>query len=116
MPDVLAFVPSSPNQRRTFAIDGAAYHFDARWNAAEGAWYLDILEEDETPIVNGAKLTVGTFLGARSTHPIFNMSAFVAVDTGGRDADPGLDDLGARVEVRRYTAEEIMATVPGLAL
>lgn len=108
MPAILQFVPSDPNYRFSTALGDATYIFDVRWNESDSAWYFDMLEVDETPIVTGAKIVLGTYFGRRSTHPFFISNILTAVDTGADNLDPGYDDLGTRVEIWHYTTDELM--------
>lgn len=99
----------SPNFRMGVTLDfGVPYLFDVRWNARAASWYFDMFEADETPIISGVRIVLGTYLGRRCTHDFFRRGVLVAVDTSGAGRDAGLDDLGARVQVRRYLAQEVI--------
>lgn len=112
---VLPLVPSIPSYRRTTTIDGAPYHLDLRWNARDAAWFLDILEIDGTPIARGVKVVLGTYLARYTDHPLTRQGVLIAIDTSGDRRDAGLDDLGARVEVRWYSQIEIVGVARALA-
>jgi hypothetical protein len=107
MPIQIPFTSASANYRLITPIDGVSYIFDTRWNGFDQAWYVDILEEDETPIATSIKLVLGCYLGKLVTHSLFRTGVFVVIDTSGQRQEATIDDLGARVQVRRYTVPEV---------
>lgn len=117
MPIVIPVQPGdvvgSADYRLGTTIESTAYLIDMHWNRREDRWYLSLLEIDETPIVSGVKVVLGVVLGRRSAHPLFRRGALVAVDlerTGpGRGVEAGWADLGRRVVLRWYDAEEFAA-------
>ena len=80
---------------------------DLRWNTRDAAWYMDLLEEDETPIVMGKKIVLGVAIGARSALASFPPGLIVAGDLSGFGSEPGIDDLGDRVRVYFFSNEEL---------
>lgn len=111
MPNILPFIPSEPEYRFRTALGDTTYIFDVRWNERDSAWYFDMLEVDETPILLGCKIVLGTYFGRRSAHTFFSDNIIGAVDTGQDNLDPGFDDLGTRVEIWHYTASELVNAV-----
>lgn len=108
MAQIIPFRPSLAAYRMTVPLDNATpYIFDVRWNAREGAWYFDMSEEDETPIVRGVKIVLGMYLGRRSTHPFFSAGCIMARDSSGAWREAGFDDITTRVEVARYRITEM---------
>ncbi len=105
----IPFAPSIPYYRFSTTIEDVEYIFDVRWNSRTAAWYFDVLEFDETPIISGVKIVLGMYLGRRSTHRLFHTGVFVAVDTTRQHQEAGFDDISTRVVVRRYAVEEVMA-------
>ena len=102
MPRRIPFVPSKNNYRLNVPLDGTRYLFDnIHWNAQDhgGAWFLDLREEDESPILLGIKLVLGARIGISSTHPFFQSYFVRVVDTAGQGIDAGYDDLGARIQL-----------------
>jgi hypothetical protein len=85
-------------------IEGTNYEFEFRWNYREEAWYFDLRLEDGTEIVLGVKVVVDWPLGRRSMHPKRLPGALIAVDTAGLQKDPGLNDLGSRVQLQYLDA------------
>lgn len=110
-PQILPFVPSVPYYRFRTSIENVAYIFDVRWNVRDAAWYFDLLETDETPIALGVKIVLGMSLARRIKHPLFRNGTLVAIDTSGKLREPGLDDLGTRVQIRYYTVYDIIAVI-----
>lgn len=107
MPVALPLVPSLPNYRLGVALSGVQYLIDMRWNARDGAWYMDLLAEDETPIRRGIKVVLGILLGGREVNAEFPPGVFQAHDLTNRGAEAGLADLGDRVVVYYYTFVEL---------
>lgn len=111
------FQPSIGNYRFGCAIAGAQYIFDVRWNARDnggaGAWYFDVSEIDETSIIRGVKVVLGTYLGRSSKHHLFSDGVFVAADLSGQQKEPGFDDLGVRVSIVYIPVLELRIRLAG---
>ena len=103
----LPFTPSVFNYRVGTTIEGVQYLFDVRWNGREQAWYFDLLDQDADMIRAGIKIVLGAMLGVRCADPRFPNGEFVATDLSNSGVDAGFDDLGVRVIVRFFTAEEL---------
>lgn len=99
----------SPYFRMGITLDyGVPFIFDFRWNTRGSAWYMSVFEDDGTPIASSLRVVLGMYLGRRVLHPLFRRGVFVAVDLSGQGLDAGLDDLGSRIQVRRYLAQEVI--------
>lgn len=105
----LPLVPSIPNYRFGTQLDGVQYIIDVRWNGRDGAWYMDFLQADETPIKYGIKIVLGATLGGLVTDPAFPPGVLIAVDQTGNGREATLDDLGSRVLVVYIPAADIAA-------
>src|SRR3990172_3141789 len=114
MPSILPFIPSVAFYRFGTVLDGDPYIFDVRWNSRDAAWFFDLFELDETPIILGVKVVLGAYLGRTANHPLMNAGVIVARDVDGKDVEAGFDDIGTHVEVRRYTLTEISAEIVGV--
>ena len=113
MSRVIPFRPADNNYRLSISVDGSVVLFDVRWNSLPaGGWFLDLREQDESPIDLGIKIVLGVNLGRRSTHPFFRTYLLRAFDTSGVGADPGYDELGRRVIVKLFTVDEILEQLP----
>ncbi len=108
MPQVLPLIPSVPNYRVGTVLGTAPFVLDVRWNGRDGAWYLDILDEDAEPILTGIRVVLGALLGGRSVNPAFPPGRLIAADLSGEGRDAGIDDLGTRVLVYFYSAAEVL--------
>lgn len=95
----LPFDSSSTHYDFKVTLDGAIYTFEVRWNTREQAWYLDLKTEDEEPIAAGAKVVANYPLFSRCRDARRPPGAFLVFDTSGRGEDPGIADLGERVQV-----------------
>jgi hypothetical protein len=104
----IPFQPSIAYYRFGTPIDDASYVFDVRWNSREQAWYFDILEANLTPILYGTKIVLGTYLGRRCEHRLFNRGVFVAIDTTDKGREAAFDDLGTRVLVRYIPTDDLL--------
>lgn len=104
---VIPFVPSIAFYRVATTINSTQYIFDVRWNTRDSAWYFDVLEEDETPIVRGVKVVLGCLLGRNTDHPLFRQGVIVAADLSDSGRDAGFDDFGTRVQVMRLELNEV---------
>ncbi len=106
---ILPIDSAFPSYRLSTAIDGVQYIVDVRWNERDEAWYLDLLSSDGDPIKHGMKIALGTKLGRRCVDPRFPTGAIIARDLTGNGNDAGRYDLGTRVQLRYYSADEITA-------
>lgn len=106
---LIPFQPSIPFYRFSTTIENVEYVFDARWNGRDSAWYFDVSGVDNTPIVSGVKVVLGTYLGRTVDHPLFRDGVIVAVDTSDAGLDASFDDLGTRVQVMRLTLDEVLS-------
>lgn len=99
-PTYLPFDPSDNNFTVYVPFDDEVFAFRVYWNERDSAWYLDMAEEDEAPIISGMKVTLGTNLGRKSSHSFFRTRALRAIDTTGKGSDASYDDLGGRVLIQ----------------
>jgi hypothetical protein len=109
MPLQLPLVPAIPNYRVGTTLDGEPYVLDVRWNGRAAAWYLDILDVDETPIEQGIKLVLGAALGSRTLNPARLRGLLRVSDLTGAGREATFDDMGERVIVYYYTPAELEA-------
>lgn len=106
MPTIIPFEPGIPEQPIEIVLDDVPYVLRARWNTRDNAWYFDAWEGDgTTPIAFGVKLVLGVRLGRLYNHPLFQGGMFL-IDDGGTGEDPGLSDLGSRVQLAHMTVAD----------
>ncbi len=88
-------------------LEGTTYTLELRWNTRAEAWFLMVIDaQGETVIRSGLRVV--------ADHPLRLYEAdrqppglLVAADTSGAGEDPGLHDLGARVQLFYFTAAEL---------
>jgi len=79
-----------------------------RWSTREACWYMNVRDEDEiAPFVEGVKVVVGWQLGRRAASVRNALGLFCAVDLSGAATDPGINDLGDRVQLLYYSRDEL---------
>jgi len=88
-------------------LDGAHYTLVMRWNVRAGAWFLDVLD-DGGALLHGSVRAVAdwpllTYRRATRSPP----GALAFVDTSGQGIDPGISDLGDRVQLVYFPVAEI---------
>jgi hypothetical protein len=96
-------------------LDGATFDLLFRWNGRDETWYLSIFspqsaqntDGSRVPIVGGIPVLVGWPLLSLCQRLDAPAGDFVAIDTSGQDEDPGQRDLGDRVVLLYYTADEL---------
>lgn len=99
--------PTVSNQRFSSELDGTIYVFDLRWNDRAGAWFMDVLEEDLTPIRHGIKLVLGALVGSDTKDSRFPPGRFLLEDKTGEGVEATLEDLGTRVILYYFSEEEL---------
>lgn len=108
----LPLVPSIAFQEFDTVLETTPFTIKVRWNTRDAAWYFDLLDANQDPIVSGIKIMLGTALGARTTDPRMP-GVFVAADLGAGnnndERDATFDDLGTRVVVYYYPFTEFFA-------
>lgn len=108
------FVPSIGAYRFTTVIETKQYVFDVRWNTRDAAWYFDVLDADESPIVKSIKVVLGAYLGRLSHHPLFTNGVMVAVDLSGQELDATFDDFGTRVAIQYIPVLDLIVRIKSL--
>lgn len=107
MPKILPLTPSLPNYQAGLSVGTTQYLINVRWNGREEKFYMDVLDQDGNAIRSGMALVLGTFIGRQEASADFPPGAFVLVDTSNEGRDPGIDDLGARVQVYHFDEDEL---------
>lgn len=98
--------PSVPNYRIGTSLSGKVYLLDFRWNARAEAWFMDVLQEDETLVRAGLKLVLGVIIGGRETDPDFPAGYFMLSDLAGGGEEATLDSLGDRHQLYYFEPGE----------
>lgn len=87
-------------------LDGSEYLLRLFWNQREAKWYLSLYDSAENPVVLCVKVVSNYPLLASVVNSIRPPGEIVAFDANA-GADAGLRELGARVVVYYFDAEEL---------
>lgn len=109
MASELPFDCEDPFYRVGITLFDTPYLLDVRWNTRDSAWYFDILDAAEVPIMCGIKIVLGALSLWRCVDPRKPSGMMVAMDLSGKGREATIDDLGTRVIVVHYTVEELRA-------
>lgn len=88
-----------PHYDFTTELDGKSYTFVMKWNEREEAWYMDLYDSTNTLVIASRKIVIGWPLTNRYQDETLPPGTLIAVDTSNANQDPGLEDLGERVEI-----------------
>ncbi len=77
-------------------LSGRTYALEFRWNARDASWSFTIADA-VGDVLASKKITLGLPILVHSVDQRLPYGEFMALDTGGTDAEPGLEELGARV-------------------
>ena len=87
-------------------LDGATYPLELRWNDRAGAWLLDVRDVLGEILLSGRRVSVDLPLLGRIRDPRLPAGELVAVDTSGRATGPAVNELGGRVRLLYYGADD----------
>ena len=89
------------------SLDDVVYTLTFRWNDRLSAWFMDIGNEDTSVTYSsGLRVVVGYPMAANSAGRL-PPGALIFVDMQGTDADPGIDELGQRVQLLYFSVVEL---------
>jgi hypothetical protein len=107
MPLQLPLDAADPNYRVGITLQDTPYNFDVYWNERDQAWFFDLYDVNESPIITSVKMVLGAFLLARCTDPRKPSGAIIMADLSGQGQDATIDDLGSRVVAMYFTVDEL---------
>lgn len=85
-------------------LDGSTYSFRFRWNERLSAWFMDLSDVAGVALASGVRVVVGFPLVVRSRYnTAMPPGSLWASDTSSQDIDPGISDLGNRVQILYYS-------------
>ncbi len=103
--------------RQVTNLEGRDYVLAFVHNTREDRWYMNLADQDESPIVDGIKVVAEIDLLQRVTDPRRPPGKIVARDLTAPDPtddqpkilseDPGLRDLGGRITLLYFTEAEV---------
>lgn len=87
--------------RYAFEIDleGTTFAFEFYWSDRAASWFFTLSDVDGNALVSGRRVSLGIPLLARFANPGLPLGDIWAFDTSGQDAEPGINDLGGRVQL-----------------
>lgn len=92
--------PSNVSARtQRVVLSGREYILSFYWNEFEAKWYLDVSTNEGEALILGVKLAMGVNLLRRVTDARRPPGPLFLIDPSGSDVDPGLRDLGKRVQL-----------------
>lgn len=97
---------SDPAQTFTTQLGDVKYFFEAKYNDRSGVWTVDIADAvSQATLVQSLPLVLGQDL----LEPYnFGMGSLLVVDTSGRGVEAGPEDLGDRIKVFWFSADEVL--------
>lgn len=96
-----------PHFRFFSELEGVSYSFEFRWNEREEAWFLTLGDGEGVPLVAGLRVVVDFDLLSYARGERVPSGYLFALDTQGEHIDPGFEDLGRRVQMHYFTADEL---------
>ena len=96
-----------PHQLFEVELDGSTYTLEVRWNERASGYFLNISEAEGTRLLSGIRLVIDWPLLLRWRDERLPAGQFLLVDTSGKKQEPGLAELGARVQLLYVTAAEV---------
>lgn len=96
---LLADTGATPHYTFSCELDGVTYSFDFAWNDRDGSWFMQIGDSEENLLHGSMRVVLGQVFAGRDTDPSLPPGMLIAKDTSGANLDPGLEDLGSRVEI-----------------
>lgn len=104
-------IPLTPDPlfEQITTLDGTDYLLTFAYNERDGFWYLDVADQDGDPIALALKCVVDWNMLRRCTDPRKPAGILAFDDITSAGIDPGFDDLGLRVQLVYFTADEVAA-------
>jgi len=100
-------IPTDASGARSFrqrtSLDGHEYVLTFDWNERSSAWFFSLADTDETPLLSGKKITVGTDLLGALLGPARPPGQIICLEVSGLPVDPGLTSLGDTHELLYVT-------------
>lgn len=95
------------------SLEGQPFSMDFSWSERSLGWYCNIYgigeNAERIPVVTGKRLVHGWPITVGVPGIQRPAGEVVALDTSGQGIDAAHDDLGTRVKVIYYTADEVEA-------
>lgn len=98
----IVYIPVKQNASRFFfqiELEDSTYKLEFDWNDRASKWFVNIRQPDDTMLLSGIALVLGSDLLAPFHHLAVPPGGLFVYDTTEKDLDAGLDDLGDRVQL-----------------
>ena len=96
---------------QTNELDGVRFLLRFTWNDRDEAWRLSAYQPDGTPLALSRKIVLGASLFEGLSDERLPLGLLIAADTSLANVEAGHDDLGQRVVLFYFDAEEVAATL-----
>jgi hypothetical protein len=106
---VIPLPTSVPSFTERVNLGGTTYTLSCYWNQRLSTWFLDLDDAEGNPIIVGRALVIDFPIFGRFRVAGLPPGQLIAQDTSGQNLDPGLNDLGARVQLLFFSNAEIQA-------
>lgn len=100
-------VDGYPDQSFRVSLGDTQYGLRWLWNGREGVWTLSVSDADGEPILSGVRVVLDVDLLAYTADARAPQGYLIVSDPSGGTTEPGLDELGNRVQVLFVTLDEI---------
>ena len=90
-------------------LDGVFFRLRFQWSGRFLTWSMSLESDDGVAILQSARVTADAGITLSQTQAGMPRGEIVPVDTSGRGADPGREDLGTRVLIVYLTEAELAA-------
>jgi hypothetical protein len=87
-------------------LEGSAYGFELRWNERDFGWYMSLFDVEGNPLITARRVVLDLPMLIRQKLAGLPPGQLIAIDTAGTGVEPGLNDLGGRVQLVYYDSAE----------
>lgn len=107
MPLIVPVFPGEPLYKERVRLEGRDYVFRFDWSNREQRFYISIFDQDETPLLLGAKVIANWGLLTRSHYnPDLPPGELIPLDLEQGGTPPTFRDFGTRVRLFYYASDE----------
>lgn len=98
-------------------LDGVSYDLEFLWNDRDNSWNMTVYDSATAVNTDGSRDAIVAGIPVHVGWPLLRQyvvtnkpaGEIVALDTSGKDLDPGVNELGSRVVLVYLTAAEVAA-------
>lgn len=89
------------------SLEGSVYRLDFRWNSAYEFWTMDVRDRQNNVLIGGIKLVINYEILFRYSRGNVPPGSILPIDTTGKLARIGRNDLGEAVKLVYLTRAEV---------